>query len=76
MLDFKEMDLEKAGVETDEKGKIKLNEYLQSTDKDIFVSGDAAGFLKFFHGAELHTCMQVNSFFFSSKKKLILKHFS
>lgn len=76
VLDFKVLDLEKAGVETDEEGKIKLNEYLQTTNEDIFVSGDAAGSLKFSHGAELHTRMLVNNFFSPFKKKLNYEHFS
>lgn len=76
VLDFKELELDKAGVETDEKGEIRLNEYLQTSNEDIFVSGDAAGSLKFSHGAELHTRMLVNNFFSPFKKKLDYEHFS
>ena len=75
-LSFQELDLEKAGIATDQEGKVLLNDYLQTTNKDIFVSGDAAGSLKFSHGAELHTRLLVNNFFSPIKKKISYQHFS
>jgi pyruvate/2-oxoglutarate dehydrogenase complex dihydrolipoamide dehydrogenase (E3) component len=75
-LDFKELDPEKAGIATDQHGKVILNDYLQSTNKNVFVSGDAAGSLMFSHGAELHTRLLVNNFFSPVKKKLSYQHFS
>ena len=46
------LQLDKAGIKTDEKGKIKVNEFLQSTNKNVYVIGDAAGTYQFSHGAE------------------------
>jgi hypothetical protein len=38
-------------------------------NKDVFISGDAAGSLMFSHGAELHTRLLVDNFFLPVKKK-------
>lgn len=46
------MGLEKAGIELTDNGKIKVNDYLQSTNKKVYVVGDAAGSYMFSHGAE------------------------
>ena len=75
-LSFNGLALEKAGIARDQQGKVILNDYLQTTNKDVFVSGDAAGSLMFSHGAELHTRLLVNNFFSPFKKKLSYEHFS
>lgn len=75
-LDFQELDLENAGIATDQQGKVIFNEHLQTTNKNVFVSGDAAGSLMFSHAAELHTRLLVNNFFSPLKKKLNYDHFS
>ena len=41
--------LEKAGVETDERGHVKVNERLQTTAKDVWAGGDCAGSPYFTH---------------------------
>ena len=41
--------LEKAGVETDERGHIKVNERLQTTAKDVWAVGECAGSPYFTH---------------------------
>ena len=46
------MDYEKAGIQLTEKGKIKVNEYLQTTNSQVYAIGDAAGTYMFSHGAE------------------------
>lgn len=46
------MELEKGGITLTDKGKIKVNTYLQSTNKKVYVIGDAAGTYMFSHGAE------------------------
>ena len=51
-VNTKGMHLEKAGIELTQKGKIKVDEYLQSTNKKVYVIGDAAGSYMFSHGAE------------------------
>jgi pyruvate/2-oxoglutarate dehydrogenase complex dihydrolipoamide dehydrogenase (E3) component len=73
-LNFDSGALEKAGIKT-EKEKIVLNEKLQTTNKRIFVSGDAADNLKFSHAAEMHNMLLINNFISPIKKKLDFKHF-
>jgi pyruvate/2-oxoglutarate dehydrogenase complex dihydrolipoamide dehydrogenase (E3) component len=75
-VSFEGLELERAGVEVDEKGHIRLNEHLQTTNPDIFVAGDAANSLKFSHGAELHVRMLLFNFFSPLKQKLSYDHFS
>lgn len=73
---FDGLQLERAGVEVDDKGHIRLDEHLQTTNPDIYVAGDAADSLKFSHGAELHVRMLLFNFFSPLKKKLSYDHFS
>ncbi|MGB6153997.1 MAG: FAD-dependent oxidoreductase [Pricia sp.] len=51
-VNTKGMQLGKAGIELTEKGTIKVDKYLQSTNKKVYVIGDAAGSYMFSHGAE------------------------
>ena len=44
--------LESANIELTEKGKIKVNDYLQTTNPKVYAIGDAAGTYMFSHGAE------------------------
>ncbi len=46
------LQLDKAGIQLLSDGKISVNEYLQSTNKKVYVLGDAAGTYQFSHGAE------------------------
>jgi dihydrolipoamide dehydrogenase len=48
------LDVEKAGVKTDERGRIQLNEFLQTTHPSLYVAGDAAGQMMFTHVAHQH----------------------
>lgn len=73
-LNFDSLKLENAGIET-KNGKIVLNEKLQTTNKNVFVSGDAADNLKFSHAAEMHNMLLINNFLSPIKKKLNLDHF-
>ncbi len=75
VLNFDSLNLEKAGVKT-KKGKIILNEYLQTSNKNIFVSGDAADNLKFSHAAEMHNILLIKNFFLPKKKKFSDENFS
>ena len=45
------LNLKNAGVETDDKGRLKLNEYLQTNQAHIWAAGDAAGNWQFTHTA-------------------------
>lgn len=73
-LNFESLKLKNAGVETKE-GKIILNDMLQTSNKNVFVSGDAADSLKFSHAAEMHSMLLINNFISPLKKKLNLDHF-
>ena len=75
-VSFDGLQLDRAGVAVDEKGHIKLDEHLQTTNPDIFVAGDAANSLKFSHGAELHVRLLLFNFFSPLKKALSYDHFS
>lgn len=55
VLNLEDLQLEKAGIETDDRGRMILDECLRTTNKRVFASGDAAGKYQFSHGAELHT---------------------
>ncbi len=52
ILNHDSLNVPSAGIAITENGKILLNEYFQTTNKDIFVLGDAAGTYQFSHGAE------------------------
>lgn len=73
-LSFESLDLDKAGIET-RGGKIVLNEKLQTTNKNVFVVGDAANNLQFSHAAEMHNMLLINNFISPKKKKLNFDHF-
>lgn len=53
-LNTESLALENAGVAIDEHGKIKVDAYLRTSNKDILVCGDVAGMHQFTHAAELH----------------------
>lgn len=46
-----DLNLAAAGIEVDEKGRLKLNEYLQTNQAHIWAAGDAAGNWQFTHTA-------------------------
>lgn len=76
-LNINNLDLEKAGIEYDSsKHKLKVNDYLQTTNKNIYVCGDVAGSYQFTHAAELHAGILINNFFNPFKKKLNYDNFS
>ncbi|GJM29066.1 MAG: hypothetical protein DHS20C17_17010 [Cyclobacteriaceae bacterium] len=72
----KQLDLQRAGIETDEKDAIKLDSYLRTTNKNISVVGDAAQSLMFSHGAEHQATLIISNFFTPIKKKLNYDNFS
>jgi len=49
----KNIGLEQAGIEV-KNGKIVVDDYYRSTNKNVFVVGDAMGREQFSHGAEMH----------------------
>ncbi len=60
--------LEKAGIEMKD-GKITADEYLRTTNKNVFLCGDIAGGFQFTHAAEMHAGVILNNFFSPFKKK-------
>jgi len=52
VVNTKGLNLEKAGIELTDKKKIKTNEYLQTTNPNMYAIGDSAGSYMFSHGAE------------------------
>ena len=51
-LNHSGMHLDNAKISVDSTGKLIVNEYLQTTNKSVYVLGDAAGTYQFSHGAE------------------------
>lgn len=77
------LNLPAAGIELDDKGRLKINDYLQTTNKHVFAAGDAAagapaGKRLFSHGAELHSSVLVSNFITPGifEKKLSYEYFS
>lgn len=74
-LNTGQLDLDQAGIETTDHG-IKVNEYLQTTNKRVYVCGDIAGSLLFSHAAEQQAGVLLNNFLSPFKKKLDNRHMS
>jgi len=70
------LQVHKAGIKTDDRGNIKLDPYFRTTNKKVVVLGDAAGSLKFSHGAELQATTIISNFFSPFKKKVKYDNFS
>ena len=49
--DYAKLQLQKAGVETNKRGSIKVNKSLQTTQPNIFAAGDCNGYALFSHAA-------------------------
>ena len=62
--------LEKTGVETDQKGWIKVNKYLETTKKDIWAIGDAIGKHMFRHTAKYESDIVINNMLLAEGKKI------
>jgi pyruvate/2-oxoglutarate dehydrogenase complex dihydrolipoamide dehydrogenase (E3) component len=75
MLNIEGLGLEKAGIVTNNK-RIKVDKYLRTTNKNVFVCGDLAGSYQFTHAAELHAQIIIKNFFSPIKKKVSYENFS
>lgn len=69
------LQLSLAGIETKDE-KIVKDQYLRTTNKNVFVCGDIAGDLMFSHAAEFHARIILNNLFSPLKKKLSNDHMS
>ncbi len=70
-----DLNLEAAGIEL-ENGKLKVDDYLRTTNKNIYVAGDASGKMYFSHAAELHASVLTTNFLSPLKARLSYDHFS
>ncbi len=68
--------LEKANIQRDKDKKLIVNDYLQTTNPNIYISGDAAGGMQFTHATELHASVILNNLFSPFKKKLSYDNFA
>lgn len=64
------LQLEKTGVETDPRGFIKTNEYLETTKPNIFAVGDANGQGMFRHMANREAVLVANNIFYGADVKV------
>lgn len=74
-LNIEELDLEKAGIEV-QGYKLKVDPYLRTTNKNVFVSGDMVGSYQFTHAAELHTGILIKNMILPVKSKVNYDHLS
>lgn len=68
-LKAEHLQLEKAGIKTED-GRILVDPYLRTTNKNIFLCGDIAQIHQFTHAAEHHARLILRNFFSPWKKKL------
>ncbi len=62
--------LENTGVEVDKRGFIRVNEYLETTKKNIFAVGDANGQQMFTHVANVEASLAADNAIHGSKLKM------
>lgn len=74
-LDLDTLQLNNADIKV-KNNKLVLNQYLQTTNKNVFACGDIAGDLLFSHAAEFHARILLNNFFLLIKRKLNNDHMS
>jgi pyruvate/2-oxoglutarate dehydrogenase complex dihydrolipoamide dehydrogenase (E3) component len=61
VVDITPLSPDRAGITVDERGVPVLNQYLQTTNRHVFVCGDAAGQHQFTHAAELHAAVVIRN---------------
>lgn len=74
-LNIDALQLQHAGIDGRD-GKIAVNRQLRTSNKNVYVCGDAAGDLQFSHVAEFHARILLNNFFSPVKQKLVNDHLS
>jgi mycothione reductase len=62
--------VENTGVETDSRGYIKVNEYMETSKKNIYAVGDANGQQMFTHVANREAGVAANNILHESKEKM------
>ena len=61
---FEGLDLGSAGIETDERGRLKLDKRLRTSNRRVFAVGDAAGGAQFTHLAGFHAGIVIRNALF------------
>jgi len=69
-LNIENLELKQADIEV-QKGKIIVDEYLRTTNKNVYLCGDVAGGYQFTHAAELHAKALLTNFFNPFFKKKV-----
>lgn len=69
VLNTEGLQFEKAGIKQEESGKIIVDAYLRTTNKNVYLCGDIAGNYQFTHAAEMHASVILKNFFSPFKKK-------
>jgi len=64
------LELQNTGVEVDNRGFVKVNEYLETTRKNIFAVGDANGQQMFRHVANVEASLAADNAIHGSKTKM------
>jgi mycothione reductase len=62
--------VEKTGVETDNRGYVRVNDYLETTKKNIYAVGDANGQQMFTHIANVESMLAADNAIHGSKLKM------
>lgn len=73
---YKNLNLHKANIQTKQNGKLKINKYLQTTNKNVYACGDSTGSYYFTHASEYEASIILNNIFSPFKKKATYKNFS
>lgn len=74
VLNVEGLALEKAGIAMNERGGIKVDDELRTTNKNVCLCGDIAGNFQFTHAAEMHAGLILRNFFSPFKKKFSGDH--
>jgi len=69
ILDLEPLQLHNAGIHVKD-NKIGVDDYLHTTNKNVYLCGDVAGSLQFSHEAEFQARILLNNFFSPLNKKL------
>jgi len=69
ILNYDDLKVDAGGIQLSDRGRLVINDYLQTTNPNVYVAGDAAGMYKFSHGAEKHIKLLTHNFQHTFKKK-------
>jgi len=74
-LSIENLGIEDAGIKYNmDQSMIKVDDYLRTTNKNVYLSGDVAGSYLFTHVTEMHAAILINNLFSKFKKKVNYDH--